>query len=170
VIYEAIGGESLPLSATGCAVLRHPFCGDTPQRPECFQLPPQAHPCRMQHLAPSIRQPLPAPALISFSRVGTTRPDISGLMWIQSKARAKGCRCAADSKTARFTPTPSRGRALRSTNAVKSTPLREARYARTGQRVTTYSGVSMKGNGAPFPFSTKPEKAKAKGKTMKIGG
>ena len=26
-------GESLPLPSTGEAVLRHPFCGDTPQRP-----------------------------------------------------------------------------------------------------------------------------------------
>jgi len=78
----------------------------------------------------------------------------------QRPGRAKGLpRMRGYSKAVQFTPSPSRGRALRSTNAVKSTCYAGAQ-ARTGQRVTACSGVSMKGNGAPFPFSHKTEEGK----------
>jgi len=73
------------------------------------------------------------------------------------------------SKAVRFTPTPSRGRALHVT-MLSSQPAAQARCARTGQRDAARSGVSMKGNGAPFPFSHKTEEGKNEGKTMKIGG
>jgi len=129
--------------------------------------------------SPSIPVSLPAPSLISFSRVGTTRPDISGLMWIRSKTRAEGCRYAAHSKAAHSPPFPPLGgcppfRLMRSRFASNRVlALRAA--CRTTSVLSTLTAPSRRAlgghgrNGGAFlPFNKQKEEPKRQ--SLKAGG
>jgi len=144
-----------------------------------FQQPPQAHPiANTSQIEPrDAREPMGAASpfkhsgrwcllrlSLSLRMSGLHARSFRASCSVRPKA-GKGKRIAAHArlfKGSSVHPYPLKGKSTPRHYAVKSTCYAGAQ-ARTGQRAAACSGVSMKGNGAPFPFSTKPEKAKAKG-------